>query len=147
MADQDGQPNTIACMLRSQNSGNITMLGVTENTLPEEGWTHVVMTYDGSGKIAGLKCYVDGQADALVKRADALSSAIKTDVSTAIGARNTERGQVFNFFKGAIDEVRIYEKALSEQEVERNFEALGFDVAVEPVDKLTITWGAVKASS
>ena len=147
VADQDGEPNTMACILRSQNSVGNTMHGVTENTLPEEGWTHVVMTYDGSSAIAGLKCYVDGQVDALVKRSDGLSNTIKTDVSGFIGARNTEKGQVFNFFEGAIDEVRIYDKALSEQEVERNFEALGFDAAVETADKLTITWGEVKASN
>ncbi|MBM3241570.1 LamG domain-containing protein [Candidatus Poribacteria bacterium] len=48
-------------------------------------------------------------------------------------------------YKGLIDEARIYNRALSEDEVKKNFVAKGF-TAVSPTKKLAETWGEVKGS-
>jgi len=45
---------------------------------------------------------------------------------------------------GIIDEVKIYNRALSEDEIQQNFKATSNTLSVEPVDKLTITWGTIK---
>jgi hypothetical protein len=47
--------------------------------------------------------------------------------------------------KGKLDEVRLYEKALSEDEVLQNYEAEGL-LFVNPAGKLSLTWGKAKAS-
>lgn len=49
------------------------------------------------------------------------------------------------FLKGLIDEVKIYSKALSEDEIQRNYETTSqFGAAVEPVNKLATVWGKIK---
>ena len=50
-----------------------------------------------------------------------------------------------NFFKGSIDEVRIYNRSLTETEVVQNFESRkGF--SVQPNHKLPIAWGTIKTA-
>lgn len=50
-----------------------------------------------------------------------------------------------HFFKGSIDEVRIYNRSLTEAEVVQNFESRkGF--SVQPKHKLPIAWGAIKTA-
>jgi len=46
-------------------------------------------------------------------------------------------------FPGTIDEVMVYSRALTDAEVEQNFNATGF--AVDAAGKLALTWGAIKA--
>ncbi len=48
-----------------------------------------------------------------------------------------------NFFKGSIDEVRIYNRPLTEGEVVQNFESRT-GLRVEPNRKLPIAWGTIK---
>ena len=57
-----------------------------------------------------------------------------------LGAGNN-RGKAEGFFRGIIDEVRIYNRPLTDDEVLQNFE-IGLDV--EPVQKLPTVWGALK---
>ena len=53
-------------------------------------------------------------------------------------------GMEYPPFIGIIDEVSIYNRALSEDEIVQNFEAGVLDLAVEPAHKLAGTWGAMK---
>lgn len=57
-----------------------------------------------------------------------------------LGAENN-RGSAENFFHGIIDEVRIYNRPLTYNEVLQNFE---IGLAVEPTQKLPTVWGALK---
>ena len=50
-----------------------------------------------------------------------------------------------NFFKGSIDEVRIYNRPLTEAEVVQNFESRT-GLSVEPNRPLPITWGTLKTA-
>ena len=50
-----------------------------------------------------------------------------------------------NFFKGTIDEVRIYNRSLTEAEVVQNFESRT-GLSVEPNRKLPIAWGTLKTA-
>ena len=50
-----------------------------------------------------------------------------------------------NFFKGTIDEVRIYNRSLTEAEVVQNFESRT-GLSVEPNHKLPIAWGTIKTA-
>lgn len=57
-----------------------------------------------------------------------------------LGAENN-RGSAENFFHGIIDEVRIYNRPLTYDEILQNFE---IGLAVEPAQKLPTVWGALK---
>jgi Concanavalin A-like lectin/glucanases superfamily/Domain of unknown function (DUF1929)/Bacterial Ig domain len=75
--------------------------------VPLNAWTHLAVTYDG----ASLRLYVNG---ALVKTT-ALSGAMATSTSALRIGGNAVWGE---YFKGVIDEVRIYNRALSAAEVQ-----------------------------
>ena len=60
-----------------------------------------------------------------------------------LGAVNNN-GKAHGFFNGVIDEVRVYNRTLSDEEVIRNYKS-GIGLAVEPIRKLSTVWGALKA--
>ena len=74
---------------------------------------------------------------------DSLSETTKIDLNVNIGARDDGK----NPFKGIIDEVGIYSRALDEDEVKQNFEARNSDLAVNPAGKLGAFWGKIKLGS
>jgi mono/diheme cytochrome c family protein len=75
-------------------------------------WYHVTMTYDGSSKAAGLRLYVNGvPADTEVVR-DALTGAIATDAALRLGSPSPGPA-----FVGQIDDLRIYNRALTPEEI------------------------------
>ncbi len=59
-----------------------------------------------------------------------------------LGAGNN-RGRAEDFFNGIIDEVRIYDRPLTEAEIMRNYQSTT-SLAVEHRDKLSTVWGALK---
>jgi PKD repeat protein len=76
--------------------------------LPLNTWSHLAATYDG----ATLRLYVDGNLVA--------SRAQTGAIQPSSGALHIGADPVFNaFWAGAIDEVRIYDRALSDTEVKR----------------------------
>jgi len=44
-----------------------------------------------------------------------------------------------------IDEVRVYNRVLTEDEVKQNFAVTANNLAVEPSDKLATSWGKIKS--
>ena len=74
-------------------------------------WTHVVMSYDGSGKAAGLGIYADGVRLAVDVVRDALTGSIATDGPLTIGRRALGPP-----FLGQIDDLRFYHRAVSQLE-------------------------------
>lgn len=59
-----------------------------------------------------------------------------------LGAGNN-RGKAEAFFNGIIDEVRIYNRPLTADEVTQNFE---IGLSVEAAEKLPVVWGALKTA-
>ena len=59
-----------------------------------------------------------------------------------LGAGNN-RGNAEGFFNGIIDEVRIYNRPLTDAEILQNFESKT-GLSVEPAQKLPTVWGALK---
>jgi hypothetical protein len=80
-------------------------------------WQHVFVTYDGTGKAGGIKVYVDGAEEKLKVQKDTLKpdATIRTKASLRIGQRFPT--QVFD--DGAVQDVRIYDRALSVDEVKK----------------------------
>ena len=75
-------------------------------------WRHLVITYDGSSKAAGLKVYVDGKLSEVDVRRDSLSGSIASKEPWRIGWKGTGIG-----FEGSVDEFRLYDRAISSDEV------------------------------
>mgnify|MGYP002639159559 CR=1 FL=1 len=85
----------------------------TKGILKKDDWQHVFVTYDGSSKAAGVKIYFDGKPQEWTIEQDRLSATIRTKSPFHIGRRNP--GGPFN---GLIDDVRVYDRALTEGEVQ-----------------------------
>ncbi|WP_374087864.1 LamG-like jellyroll fold domain-containing protein [Methylomicrobium lacus] len=90
------------------NDGNYR--GVTgPNRLPLKTWTHLVATYDGSYQ----RLYVNG--------VEVAQSALNTLIKTSSGVLRIGGNSLWGeYFHGYIDEVRIYNRALTASEVNAN---------------------------
>ncbi len=109
--------------------GGSVWVSVQEN-LPHSEWYHIVGTFDGSD----IVCYLNGE---------------EKDRGS-IGGINGSADNFFiaqdgwvNIFDGVVDEVRIYNRALTENEINQNYQSTS-QLSVGPADKLAITWGDVK---
>lgn len=113
-------------------------------------WHHIVYVRgsifaDAPGPREGENTlYIDGN-QVLARKLRALNRNDITPYTLPIylGAVNNN-GKAYGFFKGVIDEVRVYNRALSDKEVIRNYKS-GIGLAVEPIQKLSTVWGALKA--
>ena len=91
-------------------------------------WVHVAAVYDGKEHAV----YINGEKDAGVAKKGQIRSV----------DRHLEMGWVDNdrYFDGLIDEVKLWGRALSKDELKASA-----TLAVEPLDKLPITWGKMKS--
>ena len=85
---------------------------VGRDQIPANQWVHVAVSYDGSGKAAGVKVYYDGQPQPTNTENDRLSGPTQTEVPWRIGQRSA--GEAFT---GGIQDLRIYSRSLSAAEV------------------------------
>ncbi len=108
-----------ACMYPSSGSPNDRIYLDTNKNLVADVWQHVAMSYDGSGSAFGVKLYINGVEEPVTVHYDALTTSILTNINVNIGARNSGSSQ----FNGTIDEVAVYKKALSEDEIKQHYES------------------------
>ncbi len=113
--------------------------GVRAVSAMEMAWSHLLVVYDGSGLTAGMKLYVDGveQQTEIVFNHPGYVAMHNTSEPFRIGGvvDSDSNGNVDNVFLGAIDDVRIYNRALLPSEIRQLFcpdEAI--DAAVKPHD-------------
>ena len=74
-------------------------------------WTHVAATYDG----AAVRFYIDGELDNVFSYPHDLS--FDTRGPLYLGAGRLDNGQFFGFFRGHLDEVRIWSEVRTESEI------------------------------
>jgi len=125
------QPDTVRVYLNTSD-GETIVQGTT--VLPTNEWVHVALTYDGTE----ARIYVNGQLD------------VSMDVSGELTESNNElrigRGEPSGYFVGMIDDVRLYNHALTESELLSAMEGSGaeypFACGPEPADGalLEATW-------
>ena len=84
----------------------------TKAKTPNDKWTHLFATYDGSGKASGVKIYFDGKPQEWDVNEDRLSATTISKVPVKIGRRHNSLG-----YKGLIDDVRLFNRTLSDAEV------------------------------
>lgn len=104
-----------------------------EKDLPFDTFTHVVFTYDGSGKAAGVKLYINGQLAKTTAPRDNLTGTILTKDPFSIGRRGASGAP----FTGRVDDLRIFTRALSAPEVASLGGGPNLALVAIPVEKRT----------
>ncbi len=82
---------------------------VSHEALENGTWNHVAVSYDGSGKAAGVQLFLNGKAvDARVE-ADSLNGSILTDTPLRIGQRST-REHIRGDLHGAKFDIEVWDE-------------------------------------
>jgi hypothetical protein len=89
----------------------------TESNISPNQWTHVAVTYDGSGDASGVTHYKNGVESPSYVMYNKYGGSSLTDWPLYIGTRGT--GWNFN---GKIDEVAIYNRILTPEEIQEHYE-------------------------
>jgi len=99
-------------IVRLVNAGPSNAVVVaTRDSVPKDTWTHLTITYDGSSKANGLRVYLNGKSRPLEIRNDKLTEAIGNSEPLRLG-----RGSGGVYFHGIIDDLRVYNRALSSEQ-------------------------------
>ena len=118
------------------------MDGVYQNFIVPAGsselnmWHHFLLTYDGSL----VRSYMNG---ALLNEANATGTVTEKDINFMISRYAASN---LHHIDGIIDEVRVYSRALDEDEAAQNHASEGMAVS-NSIEKLTTTWGKIKIPS
>ena len=80
----------------------------TKDSFPQNQWLHVMVTYDGSAKAAGLKLLVDGKVRELEVQHDTLTNSFANAEPLRIGTRKNESP-----LTGLVDDLRVYSRAFA----------------------------------
>lgn len=127
--------NTGQIRMYTEQADNANKAFVTPNEYVDGQWHHVVATREADV----AKIYVDS---VLEKEDVAMAGDLGGDRTNWFLAQNGGN-KAGEYLIGAMDEVRIYSRALGEAEVKQNFEAKGLAVA-DSRNKLAATWGMLK---
>ena len=107
--------------------------GITNEDQPED-WVHLTVTHDIDSDVS---IYYDGKKVGGGAKPPAI---IEIGGSIMVGARHPGS----EFFTGTIDEVYLFNRVLTQAEIDAI--RTGVFLPVEPKGKLATTWGAIKAS-
>ncbi|MBD3182367.1 hypothetical protein GF312_08750 [Candidatus Poribacteria bacterium] len=130
---------------RGGGNGNATHMGISGTTVgggngwfngltvvTDGTWHHMTAVYDGEeGRI-----YIDGELDITSPGTG------KVNISghdLYIGENSQQRNR---YFHGLLDDIRIYNRVLTEDEIIEVME--GLQKSVEAANKLPVTWGNIK---
>jgi hypothetical protein len=95
--------------------GDVIKVGC-QNRVKAGEWNHVFVSYDGSGRAAGVKLYLNGvPQDFRPGTINGLTNTIRTQVPLTIGQRH-KSAAIANL---TLQDVRVYARALTMAEVER----------------------------
>jgi len=103
------------------------------SNIQDNAWHFIAGTWDGTA----IKLYIDGNLD---KEMPCAGTILTNTEPMFIGAR----GGTARFIIGALDEIKVYNYALSAEELARDMENPHAVTAVNQDDKLATAWGSVK---
>ncbi len=87
---------------------------VSKTQIPSGKWSHVFISYDGSGKASGVKVFIDGRPQPVDVVEDRLKNTIRNDTPLQFAQRSSPSSRIDNL---ALQDVRVYDRTLSEAEV------------------------------
>ena len=119
----------------------------SDGTMETGVWNHITITYDGEL----LRIYINGEFDKEDPPGLKWGNEPKT-LNTVLGIGkisalwNGDEGDE-SFTAGLIDEVSIYDRTLSADEVKQNYDTdTQAATAVESAGKVALIWGGIKLS-
>ena len=124
-------------VVSSDGTDATASMAVAEEVVKLDKWYNIVGVFDGSE----VKVYVDGEEAASVKHDD--GKIVDGDGPISIGDNNEGIAPDYRFV-GVIDEVAVYNRALSKNEIQQKMMS-DHTLAVKSEGKLTTTWGGIKS--
>jgi len=107
----DGERYT-AQLTNNWNYGPQNSICIQTDPMGGTGWRHVLFTYDGRSRAAGMILYVNGELQKSNVLADSLSKSIRVEEPFVIGSRSTAATM-----RGRAAHVRLIPRELTAEEV------------------------------
>ncbi|MGI4812480.1 MAG: LamG domain-containing protein [Janthinobacterium lividum] len=106
-------------IISSVNSGNLIDVKTQANILTLGQKTHVLLTYDGSSKAAGLGLYLNGGSVPFTVAADALTGSITPQLPFSVGCIESAVGgsSLADSLDGQMDSLRLYTRVLAAADI------------------------------
>jgi hypothetical protein len=108
----------------------------SEEKLAPNAWHHILFTYDGSSKAAGVKLYFDGRPASAKIDNDTLHGPMRGEAPLQLGRRHPDYDVIR---QARYQDVRVYARALSPEEAAR---VPLEDIAAEIASKPAAGWSA-----
>ncbi len=83
-----------------------------QDTVLDDQWYHVAVTYNGNSTAAGFQLYIDGVDYTTTTKLNSLSATTKNNLNPRIGD-----GYDGDFLNGTIDDIMIFNRNLSKEEI------------------------------
>ena len=131
-----GSNNMLKAYFGDGTSWGDTSSGHSSSTLSPNKWYHAVAILDAQNDKAYL--YINGMLNTN------WIETIDVDLPNSLVIGDYITHGLYNF-PGIIDEVKIYNRAISQDEIKRDMETVGV-YAVYPSEKLAVCWGAIRAA-
>ena len=109
----DGAPRVPGAIRTESQGGNQT----GDTNVADGQWHHVVSVFDGTDNL-DVQHYVDGALEGETGTTDEPIFTTVGDILVSIGARQQTPPAFENFMDGLIDDVRMYDRALTEIEIQ-----------------------------
>ena len=121
----------VANLIHEDKKNAITVR--SKRRISRKEWVHLAFSYDGSGRAAGVKLYIDGKAQEVDIVADTLTGTIRSSAPLQLARRTGSDASPETSFQ----DVRIYARALAADEIRRmTHEDLAAEVLRRPLE----TW-------
>jgi hypothetical protein len=131
-------PDGFSFRIWTTNGLSTGAYGMTE--LEHGEWYHVAGTYDG----AVMKLYINGVAEEELKTDGAANFNGEWTGDIATPGDQLQLKYADESFTGAMDEIVIFNRALSETEIKELVKGWEAALAVDTQGKLSTTWGRIK---
>lgn len=111
----DNATNGPVGAIRTETQGDYT---IGSTSINDGNWHHVTSVYpQGAGEVGTVIHYIDGVAEAPGGNGGSTQAVNTSIVADPVTIGRRKQGTALNYFSGKLDDVRIYDRALSATEV------------------------------
>lgn len=110
-------------------AGDVALFGFSDATSPaqevsssteleSDTWYHIAGTWDGTTRDGGIRIYINGELD---NTATSTKTSITDRYDLVIGGGTNDDSHADRRFRGTLDEVKIYSRALTAEEIREEY--------------------------